>query len=102
MVLYSIPGDVSFFSAREQKDNATGETKVTVISTSPNKKKEAIENLGADSFLISGQQDQLQVWVLNYIFIVWLTYEDCWVQWLISNGTMLIILGCYGYNGWNH
>lgn len=76
--------------------------KVTVISTSPNKKKEAIENLGADSFLISGQQDQLQVWVLNYIFIVWLTYEDCWVQWLISNGTMLIILGCYGYNGWNH
>ncbi|EOX91890.1 Uncharacterized protein TCM_000953 [Theobroma cacao] len=25
MVLYSIPGDVSFFSAREQKDNATGD-----------------------------------------------------------------------------
>ena len=35
--------------------------KVTVISTSPNKKKEALENLGADSFLISRDQDQLQV-----------------------------------------
>ncbi|XP_022739459.1 probable mannitol dehydrogenase [Durio zibethinus] len=34
--------------------------KVTVISTSPNKKKEAIENLGADSFLISSDQDQMQ------------------------------------------
>ncbi|XVF61487.1 hypothetical protein PTKIN_Ptkin08bG0133500 [Pterospermum kingtungense] len=34
--------------------------KVTVISTSPNKKKEAMENLGADSFLISRDQDQLQ------------------------------------------
>lgn len=34
--------------------------KVTVISTSPNKKKEALENLGADSFLISRDQDQIQ------------------------------------------
>ncbi|XVF14702.1 hypothetical protein REPUB_Repub09cG0084100 [Reevesia pubescens] len=34
--------------------------KVTVISTSPNKKKEAMENLGADSFLVSRDQDQLQ------------------------------------------
>ncbi|XVE86891.1 hypothetical protein DITRI_Ditri18aG0071900 [Diplodiscus trichospermus] len=34
--------------------------KVTVISTSPDKKKEAIENLGADSFLISRDQDQMQ------------------------------------------
>ncbi|XP_022775043.1 probable mannitol dehydrogenase [Durio zibethinus] len=34
--------------------------KVTVISTSPNKKKEAIDNLGADSFLISREQDQMQ------------------------------------------
>ncbi|XVF15318.1 hypothetical protein REPUB_Repub09cG0141200 [Reevesia pubescens] len=33
---------------------------VTVISTSPNKKKEALENLGADSFLVSRDQDQLQ------------------------------------------
>ncbi|KAL6227616.1 hypothetical protein ACLB2K_001573 [Fragaria x ananassa] len=34
--------------------------KVTVISTSPNKKKEAIEQLGVDEFLISGDQQQLQ------------------------------------------
>ncbi|KAG5067821.1 hypothetical protein AAZX31_01G020900 [Glycine max] len=34
--------------------------KVTVISTSPNKKEEAIQNLGADSFLISRDQDQMQ------------------------------------------
>ncbi|XP_061345864.1 probable mannitol dehydrogenase isoform X2 [Gastrolobium bilobum] len=33
---------------------------VTVISTSPNKKEEAIEHLGADSFLISRDQDQMQ------------------------------------------
>ncbi|AET03358.1 putative cinnamyl-alcohol dehydrogenase [Medicago truncatula] len=34
--------------------------KVTVISTSPNKKKEAIELLGADSFVVSSEQDQMQ------------------------------------------
>ncbi|PPD68263.1 hypothetical protein GOBAR_DD34859 [Gossypium barbadense] len=34
--------------------------KVTVISTSPSKKKEALENLVADSFLVSRDQDQLQ------------------------------------------
>ncbi|KAJ7943762.1 putative Alcohol dehydrogenase [Quillaja saponaria] len=38
--------------------------KVTVISTSPNKMKEAIENLGADSFLVSRDQDQMQA-VMN-------------------------------------
>ncbi|KAK0605210.1 hypothetical protein LWI29_024230 [Acer saccharum] len=35
--------------------------KVTVISTSPNKKKEDIEHLGADSFLVSDNQDEIQV-----------------------------------------
>jgi len=39
--------------------------KVTVISTSPNKKKEAIENLGADSFMISRDPDQMQVHLLG-------------------------------------
>ena len=34
--------------------------KVTVISTSPNKKQEAIERLGADSFLVSRDQEQMQ------------------------------------------
>ncbi|XP_061345858.1 probable mannitol dehydrogenase isoform X3 [Gastrolobium bilobum] len=33
---------------------------VTVISTSPNKKEEAIGHLGADSFLISRDKDQMQ------------------------------------------
>ncbi|XP_028784027.1 probable mannitol dehydrogenase [Neltuma alba] len=36
------------------------EMKVTVISTSPSKKKEALERLGADAFLISKDQQQLQ------------------------------------------
>ncbi|KAJ4714585.1 putative Alcohol dehydrogenase [Melia azedarach] len=34
--------------------------KVTVISTSPSKKEEAIENLGADSFVVSRNQDEMQ------------------------------------------
>ncbi|XP_059640571.1 8-hydroxygeraniol dehydrogenase-like [Cornus florida] len=34
--------------------------KVTVISTSPNKKKEAIEHLGADAFLVSRDPDEMQ------------------------------------------
>ncbi|KAI4314444.1 hypothetical protein L6164_027352 [Bauhinia variegata] len=34
--------------------------KVTVISTSPSKKKEALERLGADAFLVSRDQQQLQ------------------------------------------
>ncbi|KAH7566810.1 hypothetical protein JRO89_XS08G0238300 [Xanthoceras sorbifolium] len=34
--------------------------KVTVISTSPNKKEEAIEHLGADSFSVSRNQDEMQ------------------------------------------
>ena len=35
--------------------------KVTVISTSPAKKKEAIEHLGADMFLVSRDEQQMQV-----------------------------------------
>ncbi|KAK2656637.1 hypothetical protein Ddye_009689 [Dipteronia dyeriana] len=34
--------------------------KVTVISTTPNKKKDAIEHLGAYSFLVSRNQDEMQ------------------------------------------
>ncbi|KAJ8765636.1 hypothetical protein K2173_014758 [Erythroxylum novogranatense] len=34
--------------------------KVTVISTSPSKKDEALKHLGADSFIVSRDQDQLQ------------------------------------------
>ena len=36
--------------------------KVTVISTSPSKKDEALEHLGADSFLVSRDPDQIQVY----------------------------------------
>lgn len=35
-------------------------SKVTVISTSPSKKEEALKNLGADSFLVSRDQEQMQ------------------------------------------
>ncbi|KAM7529383.1 hypothetical protein LguiB_032793 [Lonicera macranthoides] len=35
-------------------------SKVTVISTSPNKKDEAIKGLGADAFLVSRDQEQMQ------------------------------------------
>ena len=35
--------------------------KVTVISTTPNKKDEAIKHLGADSFLVSRDKGQIQV-----------------------------------------
>lgn len=35
--------------------------KVTVISTSPSKKDEALEHLGADSFLVSRDQEEMQV-----------------------------------------
>lgn len=35
--------------------------KVTVISSSPSKKREAIESLGADSFIVSSDPQQMQV-----------------------------------------
>ncbi|KAK9111218.1 hypothetical protein Scep_018737 [Stephania cephalantha] len=43
--------------------------KVTVISTSPSKEKEAIDKLGADSFLISTDMDQMKTasYTLDYI-----------------------------------
>ncbi|KAL4377447.1 hypothetical protein GQ457_02G015800 [Hibiscus cannabinus] len=45
-------------------------TKVTVISTSPSKQKEALENLGADSFLVSRDQDQLRAAIGTFDGIV--------------------------------
>ncbi|KAK9012024.1 hypothetical protein V6N11_040094 [Hibiscus sabdariffa] len=45
-------------------------TKVTVISTSPSKQKEALENLGADSFLVSRVQDQLRAAIGTFDGIV--------------------------------
>jgi len=43
--------------------------KVTVISTSISKKDEALEHLGADSFLLSRDQEQVQVNIIAYIMI---------------------------------
>ncbi|KAK2979136.1 hypothetical protein RJ640_029294 [Escallonia rubra] len=40
-------------------------TQVTVISTNPTKKQEAIEHLGADLFLVSNDQDQMQLVLLG-------------------------------------
>jgi len=42
--------------------------KVTVISTSPNKKKEAIEHMGADSFVVSREQDEMMVIITHKIY----------------------------------
>ena len=40
--------------------------KVTVISTSPGKKEEALERLGADSFVVSRDPDQMRVTNFEY------------------------------------
>lgn len=39
--------------------------KVTVISTSPNKKSEALDRLGADAFLVSRDDEQMKVFYLQ-------------------------------------
>lgn len=51
--------------------------KVTVISTSPSKKKDAIERLGADTFLFSHDPDEMQVCCSPYFpfFLSNLVYE---------------------------
>jgi cinnamyl-alcohol dehydrogenase len=43
--------------------------KVTVISTSPRKEKEAIERLGADAFLISKDAEQMKVTVISILIL---------------------------------
>jgi D-arabinose 1-dehydrogenase-like Zn-dependent alcohol dehydrogenase len=94
--------------------------KVTVISTSPNKKKEAMEQLGVDDFLISHDQEQLQVvkhYVHQYMFsyqtgcllrkkFPLLTYLKCintsnackyrlpWVQWMVSSTQFQPLILC--------
>lgn len=44
--------------------------KVTVISTSPSKRKEAVEHLGSDSFLLSRDPEQMQVLTLWFFSMV--------------------------------
>ena len=69
--------------------------KVTVISTSPNKKKEAMEHLGADSFVISSDQDQMQVHA--FLHCEYIISE-------VDNDNQLTIIlhfvGCNWYLGW--
>jgi cinnamyl-alcohol dehydrogenase len=47
--------------------------KVTVISTSPKKKQEALEHLGAHSFLVSRDPDQMQVYMMQSTILALLT-----------------------------
>ncbi|KAG8641065.1 hypothetical protein MANES_13G102400v8 [Manihot esculenta] len=49
--------------------------KVTVISTSPDKQQDALTQLGADSFLVSRDQAQMQIQWLQ--FIPFCHYWDC-------------------------
>ncbi|KAL2576571.1 hypothetical protein AAZV13_16G083700 [Glycine max] len=45
--------------------------KVIVISTSPSKKDEAIQHLGADSFLLNRDQDQMQATIYMPMPCIW-------------------------------
>ncbi|KAK4843471.1 hypothetical protein QYF36_008437 [Acer negundo] len=73
--------------------------KVTVISTSPNKKKEAIEHLGADSFLVSRNQDELQTpSMLHWAVVFSCIYSSAHV----FNVVYVANAGCNEYDGWNH
>ncbi|KAI3968636.1 hypothetical protein MKX01_028786 [Papaver californicum] len=53
-----------------------GHLAVTVISTSPDKKKEATENLGADCFLVGRDPDQIQVISLSCSLICYKQYSN--------------------------
>lgn len=48
--------------------------KVTVISTSPRKKEEAIDRLGADAFVVSSDPPQLKVWFFISVWILHLEF----------------------------
>lgn len=58
--------------------------KVTIISTSPSKREDALGHLGADSFLLSRDPGQMQVKIFMHHLmmnrvIINLTYQDlCW------------------------
>ncbi|KAM3708992.1 hypothetical protein ACJW31_02G139200 [Castanea mollissima] len=56
-ILDNLPLDAGHVAVKFAKAMAV---KITVISTSPNKKMEALEHLGADSFLVSTDQGQIQ------------------------------------------
>ena len=56
--------------------------KVTVISTSPNK-EEPIEHLGADSFLVSCDPDQMQVTYYIYCGVLVFLTSSMIVQFIV-------------------
>ncbi|XP_059624110.1 8-hydroxygeraniol dehydrogenase-like [Cornus florida] len=68
---------------------------VTVISTSPNKKKEAVEQLGADAFLVSRDSDQMQAAMGTMDGIIDTVSADHSILPLIgllkSNGTLVLV-----------
>lgn len=65
--------------------------KVTVISTSPNKKNEAVERLGADSFLVSRNPDEMEVCILHSKSFVF-SADGC-------DASNVECVGCNGHNG---
>lgn len=66
--------------------------KVTVISTAPNKKEDAIKNLGVDSFLVSRDQDQMLVFVCSYFSM------EIFMK---MHSRYRLFAGCSGHHGWN-
>lgn len=53
-------------------------TKVTVVSSTAGKCKDALENLGADGFLVSTDENQMQVTYKLYISILLLFCHFLW------------------------
>lgn len=77
--------------------------KVTVISTSLKKESEAINRLGADSFLVSTDQEKMKVEHEIFIMLVieklgvLLSCRSCrllWVQWTSSSTQFLPFIPC--------
>ncbi|OVA15249.1 Alcohol dehydrogenase superfamily [Macleaya cordata] len=64
--------------------------KVTVISTSPAKEKEAIEHLGADSFLVSRNQEQMRAAMGTL---------DGIIDTVSANHSLLPLIGLLKYHG---
>ena len=85
--------------------------KVTVISTSPSKKDEAINLLGADEFLVSRDPDQMKVNVLlhprmliihsarTWIFAVQLSTCDLDIDEAVVSNFCCLSVGCIRHNG---
>lgn len=69
--------------------------KVTVISTAPHKKEEAIKNLGVDSFLVSRDQEQMKVFICLPRLCSFVVLEK------FANVIGVFFAGCNGNDGWD-